>query len=158
MWLNPDLFPNAAKASGESETARAAAAPPVEIKETREKRIVASVVQPADPKTEERARMLAKLLSAEGRPAITRAVDDFEKAGHAWPSDDQNVFVQMLEHDREERVLFGLETLGGLLRAEPPKRPAVLDARLRRLESFAEETEVRESAARLRRQIAQAGR
>jgi SpoVK/Ycf46/Vps4 family AAA+-type ATPase len=63
------------------------------------------------------------------------------------------VHVQLLEHDDESRVCDAIHRLTAIIGDEPPKRPQVLDARLRRLEDFADEAETRALAKQLRRHL-----
>lgn len=105
-----------------------------------------------DPAAVERARLLRKLLDAQGRPAVTRAAEELVRAGVPFP-EDQEVQLQLLEHSREERVQGALEVLSRLLEAELPQRRTVLEARLRRLEDDAEEATTRELAAELRKRV-----
>jgi hypothetical protein len=97
-------------------------------------------------------RLIAKLRSAEGRVAITEAANALFNSGHAVP-EDQQVHVQLLEHDDESRVCDAIHRLTAILGDEPPKRPQVLDARLRRLEEFADEADTRRLAKQLRRHL-----
>lgn len=118
----------------------------------RSARIVAAAQPPTDPKVLERERLLSRLVTAEGRPAITRAADAFVAAGFDLP-DDQTVQLQMLEHSREAYVQTAVEKLAAILAGEPCKRFTVLESRLRRLEEFADEPDLRESARDLRRKV-----
>lgn len=127
-------------------------APPASKPEPRSQRIIAAAGPPTDPKVLERERLLSRLVTAEGRPAITRAADAFVAAGFELP-DDQTVQLQMLEHSREAYVQTAIDKLATLLAAEPCKRLTVLESRLRRLEEFADEPDLRASARELRRQV-----
>ncbi|MFO0614438.1 MAG: hypothetical protein U0414_17775 [Polyangiaceae bacterium] len=120
--------------------------------EPRSQRKVAAAQPPTDPKVLERERLLDRLVSAEGRPAITRAADAFVAAGFELP-DEQGVQLQMLEHSREAYVQSAIDKLSTILAAEPCKRLTVLESRLRRLEEFADEPDLRASARDLRRQV-----
>jgi hypothetical protein len=115
-------------------------------------RIVLPAVPNADPRTTERQKLLNKLLIAEGRPNVSKAADDFAKAGFTLP-DDQDVHLKLLEHADEERVCEAITCLGTLLAGELPKRRAVLESRLRRIEEFAEDATTREAARLLRRAV-----
>ena len=115
-------------------------------------RIVLASPPQADSRAGERQKLLGKLLVAEGRPSVSKAADEFTKAGFTFP-DEQDVYLQLLEHAREEHVRTALDTLDRLLAGELPKRRAVLESRLRRIEQFAEDGETREAAARLRRRV-----
>jgi hypothetical protein len=115
-------------------------------------RIVLASAPSSDPRTAERQKLLGKLLVAEGRPKISKAADDFFKAGFTLP-EEQDVYLQLLEHADEEHVRAAIDMLGTILAGELPKRRAVLESRLRRIEQFAEEAATRDAAERLRRRV-----
>jgi len=115
-------------------------------------RIVLAPPPQSDPRATERQKLLGKLLGAEGRPHITKAANEFLGAGFNFP-DDQDVHLKLLEHSDEERVREALSSLASLLVGELPKRRAVLESRLRRIEEFAEDESTRDAAAQLRRQV-----
>ncbi len=115
-------------------------------------RIVLAPPPQTDPRGVERQRLLAKLLGAEGRPQITKAANEFLGAGFTFP-EDQDVHLKLLEHSDEARVREALGALGALLVGELPKRRAMLESRLRRIEEFAEEETTRDAAAQLRRKV-----
>ena len=106
-----------------------------------------------DPVRKDRERLLERLLKAEGRPAITKAANEYVKAGHAFPA-DQEVHLQLLEHSSEDRVAESIALLDKLVEDEPVKRETVLDGRLRRLDEHAEFAATRELAADLRKKLA----
>jgi hypothetical protein len=114
------------------------------------------IVLPPPPQSDERAverqKLLGKLLHAEGRPNVSKAADDFVRAGFTFP-DDQDVHLKLLEHADEGRVRSALEALSSLLAGELPKRRAVLESRLRRIEEYAEDAATREEARKLRRTV-----
>lgn len=113
---------------------------------------IVSQPPPPDDKALERERLLDKLRAAEGRQAITRAANELKKAGHQPAPDDQESFLQLLEHTDEAVVQSALEELGRILTLEPVKRFTVLESRLRRLEELADDPATQASARRLRRQ------
>jgi hypothetical protein len=115
-------------------------------------RIVLAPPPQSDPRATERQKLLGKLLGAEGRPHITKAANEFLGAGFNFP-DDQDVHLKLLEHSDESRVREALSSLSSLLVGELPKRRAVLESRLRRIEEFAEDGDTRDAAAQLRRQV-----
>jgi len=115
-------------------------------------RIVLAPPPQSDPRATERQRLLSKLLGAEGRPHITKAANEFIGAGFTFP-DDQDVHLKLLEHSDESCVRDALGTLATILVGELPKRRAVLESRLRRIEEFAEEEATRACAAQLRRKV-----
>ncbi|AKT43006.1 hypothetical protein [Chondromyces crocatus] len=115
-------------------------------------RIVLSPPPQSDPHAVERQKLLGRVLTATGRPAISKATNDFLKAGHTFPQ-EQDVYLQLLEHTDEERIQEAIEALSGILAGELPKRRAVLESRLRRIEEFAEESRTRDAASRLRKHL-----
>ena len=115
-------------------------------------RIVLTPPPQSDPRAQERQKLLSKLLLASGRPGISKASNDFLRAGYTFPV-EQDVYLQLLEHTDETRVQEAIDALAGILAGELPKRRAVLESRLRRIEQFAEEAATREGAERLRRQV-----
>jgi len=115
-------------------------------------RIVLAPAPSADPRTAERQKLLGKLLLAAGRPGISKAADEFIKAGFTFP-EEQDVYLQLLEHAKEEHVRTAIDVLSTILAGELPKRRAVLESRLRRIEQFAEEPSTRAAAERLRRRV-----
>jgi hypothetical protein len=115
-------------------------------------RIVLAPPPQSDPRAVERQKLLGKLLGAEGRPNITKAANDFLGAGFNFP-EDQDVHLKLLEHSDEARVRDAVAALATLLSGELPKRRAVLESRLRRIEQFAEDQDTRLAAEQLRRQV-----
>ncbi|HEY4116199.1 MAG TPA: hypothetical protein VGM56_00035 [Byssovorax sp.] len=128
-------------------------APKVEGEARKPGRIVAAQKPGADPRVAEQKRLLAKLLHAEGRPAVSKAATEYVKAGFAFPV-EQDVFLQLLEHASEDQVREAVLALGGILETEAPKRRAMLESRLRRIEQFADEADTRAAAEALRRRVA----
>jgi hypothetical protein len=116
-------------------------------------RIVGVPPPSSDLRTMERERLLSKVLVAEGRPSVSKAVNEYLNAGFELP-EEQDVHLQLLEHADEAMVRTALSTLGSLLSSEAPKRRAVLESRLRRIEQFAEEGPTQKQAEQLRRSIA----
>ena len=115
-------------------------------------RIVLAPAPQTDSRGAERQKLLQRLLIAEGRPSVSKAADEFIKAGFTFP-EDQDVYLKLLEHAREDHVCTAIAKLDTILAGEPPKRRAVLESRLRRIEQFAEEPETRDAAERLRRRV-----
>jgi hypothetical protein len=158
VWHNPDVIrPRAAERGVASPVIVVPDAPPSDPKSgvrSRSGKIVArAATAPVDPLEVERERLLEKLRTAEGRPAITRAAADLERGGFALPDDDQIVHLQLLEHSDEGRVRAALARLEELLAAAPAKRFTVLESRLRRLEQLADEAETRAAARALWRRV-----
>jgi hypothetical protein len=160
VWHNPDVVmgpPRSAsqRSSGSEARSEVPAAPtpaPPPSGPAKRRGIVAAASPETDPKVLERDRLVARLATAEGRPAITRAADALLQAGFPLP-DDQTIQLQMLEHSREEYVQQAIDKLSAILGAEPCKRQTVLESRLRRLEEFADEPDTRNAARDLRRQV-----
>lgn len=115
-------------------------------------RIVLAPPPQADPRAQDRQRLLGKLLHAEGRPAITKAANEFFKQGFTLPP-EQDVYLQLLEHTDEEKVRDAIASLASILLSELPKRRAVLESRLRRIEEYAEDSATRACAVELWRQM-----
>lgn len=115
-------------------------------------RIVLAPPPQSDPQATERQRLLGKLLGAEGRPKISKAATEFLRAGFTFP-EEQDVYLQLLEHTDETHVRSAIDVLATLLVSELPKRRAVLESRLRRIEQFAEDADTRRAAERLRRRV-----
>lgn len=116
-------------------------------------KIVTPKPPPTDAKTLERARLLAALLAAQGRAAVTQAGDQFFAAGFTLDLSDQAPHLQLLEHASEVRVRDALEALGHILRREPARHRPVLEQRVARIEETAEEAPTRDAAAALRRAL-----
>lgn len=115
-------------------------------------RIVPAPSTPRDSRALERQRLLSRLLVAEGRPGVSKAVNEYLSAGFELP-DDQDVHLQVLEHADEAMVRTSLSALGSLLAVEAPKRRTVLESRLRRIEQFAEDDATQKQAEHLRRAV-----
>jgi hypothetical protein len=115
-------------------------------------RIVLAPPPQSDPRAQDRQRLLGKLLAAEGRPAITKAANELFKHDFTLPQ-EQDVYLQLLEHSKEERVREAIDALASILLGELPKRRAVLESRLRRIEEYAEDAGTRTAATELRRQV-----
>ena len=104
-------------------------------------------------KSNKRQDLLRRIGAAQGSKAISDSVEAFFNAGFELP-DDQEVFLQMLEHRDEERVRQAIAQLERLLMGQMPKRKPVLVQRLKRLEENADEAQTRDVAAGLRRKVA----
>lgn len=105
-----------------------------------------------DPRNAERRQLLGKFLSATGSRSISRAADDFLAAGFSFP-DDQESHVQLLEHENEQIVNASITKLVSILAGEVPKRRAIIEQRLRRIEAQFEDTSVCQAARDLLRMI-----
>lgn len=115
-------------------------------------RIVAASVQDHDGRVLERERLLARFLSSEGRGVITRAADQYLKAGFEFPV-EQPVQLQLLEHNDEALVRDAIGALRGILTSEPPLKRPIFEQRLKRLEDSADEEATRSAASELRRAL-----
>ena len=115
-------------------------------------RIVQLRSSDSDEREQRRRRLLDRVMTSEGRGAISRAVDAYLDEGFQLPV-DQEVQLQLLEHFDEARSREAIGTLSQLLAEEPPIKRPVFEQRLRRLEEYADEADTREAAAALRRVI-----
>jgi hypothetical protein len=131
----------AAPAPAEGGAASAPAAPPATPPPT-----------PVDPERENRQKALVKIREAEGRDAITRAVDAFLKS---WPKlpDDFEVLTKALAHKDDARVLDTLDRLEALLARDKPRRARSLQAQLRMLEETHGDPDLRKRAAAVRAKL-----
>jgi hypothetical protein len=134
-------------ASASEATPSAAVAPA-----PRRARIVAPVRKDDDARVRERARLLDRLLSSDGRGSISRAADDFRRAGFDFPS-EQAVQLQLLEHWDEGLARSAIDALREIVSREPPLKRPIFDQRLRRLEDAAEDATTRVAASELRRAL-----
>ncbi len=116
-------------------------------------RIVAGPRKVLDEHELERERLLGRVLGAVGRPLISSATEAYVEAGFELPA-SQELWLQLLEHNDEERVLSAIDGLSRLFDEEPPKRRAVLESRLRRIEEYADERATQAAASALRRKVA----
>jgi hypothetical protein len=151
----PAKVPDGAEpAEAESAVRASASAPePAEAPAPRRAaRIVAPVRKEDDARVRERARLLDRLLSSDGRGSISRAADDFRRAGFEFPS-EQAVQLQLLEHWDEALARSAIDALRELVSREPPLKRPIFDQRLRRLEDAAEDASTRHAASELRRAL-----
>jgi hypothetical protein len=118
----------------------------------RSARIVSAEKHDLDARVVERERLLGRLLASEGRGAITRAADQFLRAGFDFPV-EQPVQLQLLEHHDEALVRCALDALRVIVTQEPPLKRPIFEQRLRRLEDSAEEETTRAAASELRRAL-----
>jgi hypothetical protein len=102
---------------------------------------------------QKRQELLRKISNAQGSKAISDMIDAFLGAGFVLP-EDQELYLQMLEHRNEDRVREAIARLDHLLVGQLPKRKPVLVQRLKRLEEHAEDDATRVAAAQLRRKVA----
>jgi hypothetical protein len=100
----------------------------------------------------ERERLLARLLAAEGRSALTRAAREYREAGFDFPH-EQAVQLKLLEHLDEDVIRAALAALADLLRVEPASKRPLLEQRLKRVADSADDPTTREAAESLRRNL-----
>lgn len=131
---------------------RKAKPPATEPPPKRSARIIQFVRTDADELEKQRERLLQRLMTCEGRGAISRAAEEYRRAGFEFPA-EQGVQLQLLEHFDEEQARAAIFVLNGLLETEPPIKKPIFEQRLRRLEEYADEPSTRDAAAALRRLI-----
>jgi hypothetical protein len=152
--------PHEASASGEVPPPEAVTDPPAasevgteeKPRAPRAARIVSASTQDVDGRLLERERLLSRILSSQGRGAITRAADQYRRAGFDFPI-EQAVQLQLLEHLDEGLVRGAIAALRGIVVSEPPLKRPIFEQRLKRLEDSAEEESTRTAAAELRRAL-----
>ncbi len=105
-----------------------------------------------DDTEKQRLRLIERLLTSEGRVAISRAANDLRLAGFEFPL-NQDVQLQLLEHNDENLARQAIVQLMVLLQSERPIKLPIFSQRLRRLEEVGEDPLTRKAAADLRRQI-----
>ncbi len=105
-----------------------------------------------DDREKQRLRLIERLLTSEGRVAISRAANDLRLAGFEFPL-NQDVQLQLLEHNDEALARQAIIQLQQLLQSERPIKLPVFSQRLRRLEEVGEDPSTRHAAAGLRRMI-----
>lgn len=125
---------------------------PVPAPPKRSARIVQLAADPTDDAERQRQRLLARLMAADGRGAISRAASEYQHAGFSFP-EEQDVQLQLLECFDEEQAREAVHVLSRLLAREAPIKRPVLEQRLRRLEEYGDEAQTRETAAELRRNL-----
>lgn len=121
-------------------------------KERRQARIVVRATGAPDEAEKNRLRLLSRLMAAEGRAAISRAIDAYLAEGFELPR-EQDVQLKLLEHFDETKAASAIALLTEIIATEGPRQLPVLRQRLRRLEDHADEESIRSSAALLRRQL-----
>ena len=114
-------------------------------------RIVKASEQTVAPDNREQ-RLLERLMRSQGRAAISRAANELWESKFKAPR-QQEVQIQLLEHENEHRARDAVFVMAELLQRESPIQRPVLDQRLRRLEEFAEDPITRDAARALRRSM-----
>lgn len=99
-----------------------------------------------------RERLLERLVNSEGRSAISRVANELLGRPEPLP-ETQEVQLQLLEHVDERCARDAMDVLARLFTSQPPIKRPILDQRLRRLETEADDTETRDKAATLRRSL-----
>jgi hypothetical protein len=107
---------------------------------------------PKDPERENRMKLIVKIKEAEGRDAITRAIDAYLARYPKLPPDFE-VLTKALSHKDDDRVRETLGQLADLLTREKPRRGRTLVAQLRFLEETHGDPEIRTLAAELRAKL-----
>lgn len=97
-------------------------------------------------------QLLDRLVRSQGRGAISRAADDLWEGKFIAPK-RQEIQIQLLEHENETRARDAVFAMAELLQRESPIKRPVLDQRLRRLETSAEDPITRDAAGALRRSM-----
>jgi hypothetical protein len=97
-------------------------------------------------------QLLDRLVRSQGRGAISRAADDLWESKFVAPR-QQEIQIQLLEHENEQRARDAVFVMAELLQREAPIKRPVLDQRLRRLEQSAEDPITRDAAGALRRSM-----
>jgi hypothetical protein len=97
-------------------------------------------------------QLLDRLVRSQGRGAISRAADDLWESKFVAPK-RQEVQIQLLEHENEHRARDAVFIMAELLQRESPIKRPVLEQRLRRLETAAEDPITRDAAGALRRSM-----
>jgi hypothetical protein len=97
-------------------------------------------------------QLLDRLVRSQGRGAISRAADDLWESKFVAPK-RQEIQIQLLEHENETRARDAVFAMAELLQREAPIKRPVLDQRLRRLETSAEDPITRDAAGALRRSM-----
>lgn len=140
-------------APGNSPTGDGAASAGVPRTDVRRRavRIVKAPEQTVAPDNREQ-RLLERLMRSQGRVAISRAANELWESKFKAPR-QQEVQIQLLEHENEHRARDAVFVMAELLQRESPIQRPVLDQRLRRLEEFAEDPITRDAARALRRSM-----
>jgi hypothetical protein len=97
-------------------------------------------------------QLLDRLVRSQGRGAISRAADDLWESKFIAPK-RQEIQIQLLEHENEHRARDAVFIMAELLQREAPIKRPVLEQRLRRLETAAEDPITRDAAGALRRSM-----
>ena len=114
-------------------------------------RIVRLADNVAAPSNREQV-LIDRLVRSQGRGAISRAADDLWESKITVPK-CQEIQIQLLEHENEIRARDAVFAMAELLQREAPIKRPVLDQRLRRLETSAEDPITRDAAGALRRSM-----
>jgi hypothetical protein len=118
----------------------------------RSARIIQTLSTEVDDQEKLRQRLLQRLVSSEGRLAISNAANELWSHQFEAPQ-KQELQLQLLEHFDETRARQAIDSLAALLEREPPIKRPILEQRLRRMEEHAEEAATRDAARALRRAL-----
>lgn len=121
-------------------------------KRPREARIIQRREDTIDETEQTRRRLLSQYMASEGRSAITRAADNYIRAGFEIPP-EQEAQLQLLEHFDETLARKAISILKELIQLDAPCKLPVFRQRLRRLEDHAEDADTRVAAGELRRAL-----
>jgi hypothetical protein len=105
-----------------------------------------------DPEREQKQKLLARIREAEGREAVTRAIDGFLGRYPRLP-DDFEILCQCLVHRSDERIREALAQLTVLVERDKPRRARALVASLRFLEETHGDPDIRACAGRVRARL-----
>lgn len=114
-------------------------------------RIVKLADNVAAPSNREQV-LIDRLVRSQGRGEISRAANDLWESKIHVPK-RQEIQIQLLEHENEIRARDAVFAIAELLQREAPIKRPVLDQRLRRLETSAEDPITRDAAGALRRSM-----
>lgn len=146
----------AASAKPRTERIEGIAEPRLPLEEAPKKRREARIVQRKEDEIDDnernRRRLLSRYMQAEGRAAITREANTYFQGGFEFPR-EQEVQLKLLEHFDEARAAEALATLAELIDEEAPLQLPIFRQRVRRIEEHADDENLRETAARLRRRL-----
>lgn len=137
--------------AAEGEDTSPSEAPRGEVARRRAVRIVKLAEHALSPGNREQ-QLLDRLVRSQGRGAISRAADDLWECKFVAPK-QQEVQIQLLEHENEQKARDAVFIMAELLQKEAPIKRPVLDQRLRRLEQSAEDPITRDAAGALRRSM-----
>lgn len=143
--------PSALTSTSDSEL-ESAASPAIPTAQANATASPAAAGVPRDPDREAKQKLLAKIREAEGREAVTRAVDAFVAKYPKLP-DDVEILTKCLGHRSDDRVRCTLDQLSTLVERDKPRRARTLVAQLRMLEDTHGDPDIRAHAGRVRARL-----